>query len=138
MKTTHKIVTVLVTLALSGAGLSCFGHSGDTAQQPGRITGAIVDARTGEPVWTASVQLVGTKLGAMTDRDGHFFIKGVPPGRYALRISSIEYDTLSLDSVTVRAGESTEVNGRLNMKEIDLHNDPIVLPEKLPDSGLNL
>jgi hypothetical protein len=24
------------------------------------------------------------------------------------------------------------------MKEIDLHNDPIVLPEKLPDSGLNL
>ncbi|MBQ9820870.1 MAG: carboxypeptidase-like regulatory domain-containing protein, partial [Muribaculaceae bacterium] len=55
------------------------------------VNGIVKDA-TGEPVIGASVRVVGTQQGTVTDFDGLFTLEGVPQGA-KLQISSIGYDT---------------------------------------------
>lgn len=61
--------------------------------QTSTVTGHIVDAKTGEPLIAASVQVVGTQLGAIADINGKFVIKNVPDSASTLRISYIGYET---------------------------------------------
>ena len=83
------------------------------AQAPGAIAGTIRDAETGESLPGANVAIIGAELGASADTEGTFRIKGVPPGQYAVRISFVGYQR-TRRSVTVRAGQTTELNVELS------------------------
>lgn len=58
------------------------------------IEGQVRDAVTGEPLVGASVQVVGTKVGAATDTQGRFVITGVDPGDAQVRVTFVGYEPL--------------------------------------------
>ena len=74
------------------------------------VNGVVKDA-TGEPVIGASVRVVGTQQGTVTDFDGLFTLEGVPQGA-KLQISSIGYDAQEVTAasdVVVTLAESSQM-----------------------------
>ncbi len=63
------------------------GASAVQAKVTGKISGAVEDAGTGEPLVGASVRVVGTSTATKTDEDGEYFIINVPVGKYDLTVS---------------------------------------------------
>lgn len=79
----------------------------------GRITGKVIDAKTGEALVGVSVYLEGTNQGAITDLDGYFTIKNVIPGEYSLRAQMISYSNVTVIGVKVDENQDVEVNFQL-------------------------
>ena len=74
------------------------------------VNGLVKDA-TGEPVIGATVRVVGTQQGTVTDFDGLFTLEGVPQGA-KLQISSIGYDThevTAASDLVITLAESTQM-----------------------------
>ncbi len=86
----------------------------------GRIEGVVTDKDTGQPVFGASVQIVGTMLGDMTDTDGKYSIKGVEPGIYTLRVTHISYLSVDIADVNVALDSTTEVSFILEQSSTEL------------------
>jgi iron complex outermembrane receptor protein len=61
------------------------------SQSTGKIAGVVTDTETGAPLLGANVQVTQTLLGAVTDVNGRFLIRQVPPGAYFVRVSYIGY-----------------------------------------------
>ncbi|MBU8934076.1 MAG: von Willebrand factor type A domain-containing protein [candidate division Zixibacteria bacterium] len=73
------------------------------AAATGKITGTITDKATGQPMIGVSIIVVGTDRGAMTDFDGKYVIPQLEPGTYTLRISSVNFTTIEVIDIIVRA-----------------------------------
>jgi outer membrane receptor protein involved in Fe transport len=124
---------LVFTLALSVMLLPAVIHSAAT----GQIKGNVVDKDTGEPVVGASVIVVGTNRGAMTDLDGNYIITQMDPGKYAIRITSVQYREVEVTDVEVKSDLTTEVSQKLQKKVTELekrivvtaHRDPIARME---------
>jgi iron complex outermembrane receptor protein len=74
------------------------------------VNGIVKDA-TGEPVIGASVRVVGTQQGTVTDFDGLFTLEGVPQGAKLL-ITSIGYDdheVTAASDLVITMAESTQM-----------------------------
>ena len=77
------------------------------------LTGKVVDAETNEPIQGAYIRLKETNIGCTTNDKGEFSLVGVPDGKYAMRISRMDYasETLSVNksmqNILVRLNEST-------------------------------
>ncbi len=76
---------------------------GSLQAQERTIQGTVVDSANQAPVAGVSVAVVGTELGALTDNDGSFAIRGVPAGAATLEVRRIGFRT---KEVTVPAGQS--------------------------------
>ncbi|UYZ64452.1 TonB-dependent receptor [Hymenobacter weizhouensis] len=76
------------------------------------VRGTVLDAAAKAPVIGATVVVLGVDppLGGTTDADGRFRLPGVPVGRVKLRITSIGYEDLQLNEVTVTAGKEVVLN----------------------------
>jgi TonB-linked SusC/RagA family outer membrane protein len=103
--------------------LAAFSASTASAQQQGAVTGRITDASTGQPVPTVQVTIAGTTLGAQSNRDGTYTIRGIPAGTVTVRALSLGYAEQS-QQVTIGAGQTASVNFELRPSAIVL--DPIV------------
>lgn len=79
------------------------------------IKGKIIDATTSEPLVGATVKIMGTSSGAVSDVDGNYIIEDVPPGSYDLKFSYIGYTDKVFKSVIVNSKEKTELNVVLNV-----------------------
>lgn len=66
----------------------------DLKTDSSRVSGILVDARTGEKVPTANVVVIEQERGTATRADGSFSINNVEPGSYTLRITFVGYETL--------------------------------------------
>lgn len=88
----------LLCIALLGTVSPAF------AQEGKKITGHVVDD-TNEPLIGASILVVGTSTGVITDLDGNFNII-VPSGATALQISYVGYETVT---VPVPSGNTVNV-----------------------------
>jgi TonB-dependent receptor len=78
--------------------------SASWAQGVGGVRGQIVDSDFGQPIARASVVLLETPFGAMTDDQGNFTISGVPSGAYTLSVRSSGYLPKLVPGVAVGAG----------------------------------
>ena len=72
--------------------------------QQGIIRGSVLDGETGEALIGATVVVAGTSTGAATDLDGKFELR-LDPGTYTLQVSSISYQTITIEDVEVIANE---------------------------------
>ncbi|MDD5895855.1 MAG: carboxypeptidase-like regulatory domain-containing protein, partial [Prevotellaceae bacterium] len=92
MRSTALPVTLLCS-AFAFSPLTATTAKADTnmMQQVGAVNGTVVD-NNGEPIIGASVKIVGTSNGAVTDLDGNFKISNVQRGA-TLEISYIGYIT---------------------------------------------
>lgn len=98
-----------LTLLLLISGLA-FG-------QLGILTGVVTDKITQEPIIGATVQVVGTYSGGVTDADGRFTIKDLKPGDYTIRVSYYEYAVLEITGVHISEGTTTEQSVALSELE---------------------
>lgn len=55
------------------------------------IKGCITDQKSKEPLIGATVQIVGSSIGAVTDMDGNFQLSGVEDGIYDIEIKYVGY-----------------------------------------------
>lgn len=87
--------------------------------QTGKIFGKVTDDK-GEPLIQASVQILGTTLGAATNLKGEFIILNVPPGVYSLKASYVGYADETIKNVRVSAALTTQVDFVLQPKDVML------------------
>ena len=102
----QTVFTVLFLTFLSFTAL----HS-----QSGTIQGTITDKGLSEPLIGATVKLVGTDKGSVTDYDGFFSIERLPVGTYSLEFSYISFKTETLSDIKVEDGQVTQI--KMNMVE---------------------
>lgn len=101
----------LLILPLVCLGLLALSNTAFAAN--GKISGKVIDERTGEALPGANVVIKGTSIGAATGPDGSFTINDVPPGQYTVVASFIGYHTES-DEINVVVDEVVNVNFGLN------------------------
>ncbi|WP_295118500.1 TonB-dependent receptor [uncultured Chitinophaga sp.] len=76
-------------------------------QQPGRISGKIIDER-GAPLPGASVKIVQTNQAVQSNVDGSYNFT-VAPGTYTIEVSYISFQTKRVTEVEVKAGKLTNL-----------------------------
>lgn len=110
-----KLMQILVLLS----ALSLFGGGVLFAQTADRIdvSGTVVD-RNGEPVVGASVVVIGTMKGTITDADGAFYLSSVA------KDATLSADLLGYKTVT------TQLSGRFRV-DIILEDDALALEESV-------
>jgi hypothetical protein len=89
--------------------------AGSVYAQNGKIRAKVVDARTGEALVHASVQIQETRQGAYTKEDGFATINSVPPSeKYTIVAKDIGYKASTIASVHVQSDVTTEISFRLS------------------------
>jgi TonB-dependent receptor len=104
----NNLLTLLASLFLV---LATFSYSSAQSTK-GTIRGTIKDAGNGEELIGATVVIVGTTTGSVADLDGKYSIS-LEAGTYDLKISFISYQSKTVTSVEVKAGEVTLINATL-------------------------
>ncbi len=117
MKRLTRILILFTAILTIFMSFSFTAQAGNT----GKIKGIVTDQTTGDPIPGASVLVVGTSMGAMTDPDGKFLITMVPPLKYELRITSMGYNTVVVSDVEVVTDVTTEQNVKMgtNVEDLD-------------------
>ncbi|MEN8230659.1 MAG: carboxypeptidase-like regulatory domain-containing protein [Bacteroidota bacterium] len=87
------------------------------AEEFGVVQGIIRDELSGEPIAYASVQLMGTSNGAISDNDGFYSLQHVRPGTHQLKISYVGYANME-KTVEVIAGQVTTMDVQLSFTPI--------------------
>lgn len=88
------------------------------AQQPGRITGSVTDAASGQALAGASVSVVGTHIGDIVKGDGHYSIS-ITPGTYRVAVRLLGYAPQT-DTVVVAAGQTVARDYKLKQSVASL------------------
>jgi outer membrane receptor protein involved in Fe transport len=116
----RKYITILFLTAVT----SVF------AQNTGKITGKITDAKSGDPLPGVNIVLKGTYYGAATDLKGEFEINNVVPGTYEVAISSIGYTTVEYTGVKIEANTTKRFVVKMNETALTLDKDIVVVGKK--------
>ena len=114
---------VLSAFALAALVALPGARVGAQAQQQGSITGRVADAASGQPIASAQVNVVGTTLGAQTNSEGQYVIRGVGAGTVQVRALRVGYSEQT-QSVTVGAGEQATAN--FQMRPVAVSLAPVV------------
>lgn len=110
--------------------ISVSAQTNETSKKtPARIIGVAKDQNTGDPVSyaTAALYKSGTEeniAGGVADDEGKFFITGMEPGEYTLKITFLGFETKSIDNIQV-----TSPNGDVDLGEIMMSDEGLALEE---------
>ncbi len=116
------VVKVLIIVFFIVYGVAQLVWSGTT----GKITGVVRDSDSKEPLPGATVQVVGTNLGAATKVDGSYTILNVPPGTYNLKITFIGYQAVEVKGISVSADITSTVDAKLKVTAVELPPEVII------------
>lgn len=89
-----KLSTVFLLL-IAFIPVSLFGGT------TGKLTGKVVDKKSGEALPFVNVVIEGTTLGAATDLDGKYTILNIPPGKYSVKFQYVGYQTKIVQNVQI-------------------------------------
>ncbi|OSY88432.1 hypothetical protein WH52_06655 [Tenacibaculum holothuriorum] len=95
------------------------------AQNQGKITGKVIDAKTRETIPFVNVLVFGTSVGASSKEQGNFEITNVPLGYNKLQVSFVGYETLISDEYLVTKDNSPFITIELRenttqLKEVEV------------------
>jgi outer membrane receptor protein involved in Fe transport len=96
-----------------------------SAQVPGKISGYVKDG-SGSPLIGVNILLQNYSIGASTDVEGNFIILNVSPGKYTVVVSSIGYQTIKENNVTIKPGLTTTLDFVLHENSVELGEEVIV------------
>jgi hypothetical protein len=123
------VATALLALALAGGGTPA------AAQAEGAIRGTVRDARTGQGVARATIEVQPGGRRTAADTAGRYLLRLLRPGRYQLRIRAIGFGPVTRDSIEVRGEQTTVVDVLLSSEAIPLEGivvmaqpDPVLDP----------
>ncbi|BDD09550.1 TonB-dependent receptor [Fulvitalea axinellae] len=94
------------------------------AQQQGKLSGRVVDEKTGNAVEGALIELLGLEITAKTDGQGVYLLSPVPAGHQKIRISHDEYETVER-LISVSAGIETKM-GDVQLAFVGEDTDAII------------
>jgi TonB-dependent receptor len=103
---------VMVLLGVSVLSATAFA-------QTGRVAGKVTEATTKASLPGATVVLVGTNFGAVTDQQGYFIISNVPAGSYDVSVRYVGYEKGS-KNVTVSSDKVAEANFSMKSNAVEL------------------
>ncbi|MGQ0732718.1 MAG: carboxypeptidase regulatory-like domain-containing protein [Acidobacteriota bacterium] len=112
-----------VVLSVLGA---CVGLAWSTvtlgAQATGSITGLVIDT-TGAVVPGATIEVTNTGTDqtrtAVTEGDGHYTVRQLPPGRYVVRATLIGFRTVIREGVTVTVETASRVDLQMSIGAVE-------------------
>lgn len=111
----RRLFAIAAVVLLGGA----LPDNASAQENFGTVFGQVTATDTRQPLPAANVLIVGTGLGALSNRNGVFEIQRVPPGSYELEVSSLGYATARF-SFTVAAGQRAQVNATLGIDPLSL------------------
>ncbi|HYD51911.1 MAG TPA: TonB-dependent receptor plug domain-containing protein, partial [Gemmatimonadaceae bacterium] len=85
----------------------------------GRIAGTVVDSTSSAPLTSATISVVGTRVGGQTGADGRFTIIGAPAGAQQIRVQRLGYAPVT-QSVNVPAGGVVTVQVPMRVQAVML------------------
>ncbi|MEO5591951.1 MAG: TonB-dependent receptor [Chitinophagaceae bacterium] len=99
-----------------------------TTSFAGVIKGRVTDARTGEPLVGATVEIVQNKVKkyAIVNLDGSYIIKNLPAGDYELSIKSVGYGVIKNHAVVVKSENDAIVFDTALQSEASVLNEVTV------------
>jgi hypothetical protein len=106
--------------AFLGALALAFIASPLSAQETGNIQGRVTDAASGAPIVGAQVNIVGTRLGNITNNEGYYFINNVPAGLQDIQSQYIGYQTVTVRQQRVLAGQRLTQNFQLTQSAVEI------------------
>ncbi len=86
----------------------------------GKIVGVVTEKGTGKVLAGANILVVDTELGAMTDKDGHYFILNIPSETYSMKVTYIGYAPVIVKNVKVIQDIVTEINVEMESQAIEM------------------
>lgn len=99
-------------------GLAQFMSASATGIKEGnKISGHVIEYDTEENVSFASILIVETGEGTMSNEEGQFIFSNLTPGKYTLRVSAIGYQT-STKEVTVNKDYTAVIHFKLKLENI--------------------
>ncbi len=114
------------------AGMLLFLLTGTLpAQTVGKLAGTITEAKSGEPLAGANIEIVDMRMGAAADANGAYYILNVPPGKYELRASMIGYKAMKVLDVIVNTGKTTVID--FDLEEEIFESEEVVVIATRPD-----
>lgn len=108
-----KIILVLLLLTFIQSGYS------QTKRSDANIFGHVICQECEEHLAFATLQIVGTTIGATTDETGHYQIINLPEGTYKIKATYLGHKPQELE-VTVKSGETKELNFELERDALGL------------------
>ena len=84
----------------------------------GKISGRVVEKRTGEPLLGTNIIVVNTTMGTASDLNGNFTILNVPPGEYSVKAMSIGYAPVTISNVRVLIDQTARIDFMLEVESI--------------------
>ena len=114
-----RIIHLIIALLLLSVEISFCGINGS-------IQGSITDEQ-GEAIFGVSIEILGTKLGALSDINGNFSINNISPGKYDIKFSMLNYSDYMIKV-------EIEVNKALNIEILMAKQE---CPQK-SDSAINI
>jgi outer membrane receptor protein involved in Fe transport len=84
-----------------------------TAGTTGKIAGRVTD-NSGNPLIGATVMVVGTSYGAMTDANGEYFIINLQPGTYSVMAKMVGMSEKTAEGVAVVVDQTSPMNFSLD------------------------
>ncbi|MCD6206281.1 MAG: TonB-dependent receptor [Candidatus Marinimicrobia bacterium] len=110
MRKKNVFLVILLTLIFMFTNLA--------AQTTGKISGRVVDKKTGEPLIGCNIIVEGTTVGAAADENGDFYIINIRPGLYNVVANSIGYGSVKVENVRVNVNSTTFLNFELQPEAI--------------------
>jgi len=108
-----KTLTLTLLYLLAAFIATC--ASGET----GTLYGSVHDLKSGERISGANVLVVGTTNGTSTNLDGDFEIKGISPGTYDIRVTSMGFNTKVISQTEITSGNPVRVDAGLTPISLD-------------------
>ncbi len=133
MRQTGKILTVAMILLLSTLNISV----AQPKNVKGKISGTIVDAKSGSPLASATIQIYSAKdsslvTGGASESNGEFLITDVPVGVYDIKVSYIGYNTAVIKNIMI-TGKTPDVNlGTIKLEVSSEVTEEIEVTSEIP------
>ncbi|HYE59173.1 MAG TPA: TonB-dependent receptor [Rhodothermales bacterium] len=109
-----------------------------TFAQTGSIAGTVVDEETGETLIGANVRVVNTTLGAVSDIDGRYEIRGLAAGTYSLLFTYIGYADKTVTGIKVTAGATVRIDIEMGLSEDEALEEIVVEARALRNNEASL
>jgi TonB-dependent receptor len=93
--------------------------------QSGTVVGHVIDGATGRALAGVTLSIDGSALGAVSNADGRFMLRGLPAGTHDLIAEYLGYGTTTR-SVTLDAGEVVSANVELLAHAIDVEGLTVI------------
>lgn len=105
--------------------------------QTGSLVGKVTDKSNNDELIGANILVVGENKGASTDIDGKFTIKGIPAGIYKVKFSYVSYNSVSVENVVIKDGQTTTLNISLDPTVAEM-DEVVVTAEAIKTSELSI